>query len=304
MTISTASATGTVRHVIGPAWRGDVPVLRVWVPGTEVQEMLALEGELCLTPLPERRCTGRVDHERSERVPCPRGEMVARASAQCDRCRIEEGTYLCLACDGTHCPVLPPALEARCRRPHRLYLMDFGSGPVKVGTSAAERGAGRIVEQGPLAAAFIALGNGPAIKRLEKVAATLGTTERVTRRRKGGVAFRDADRVVARERVQDAYQSLSARITGDDAAALHAPDFVDLPAPDRPQRSTALHRIAVRPGTTIRGPVLEVRGGFALIAVLGVPAVLDLAELRGYYVDLALAEPAPPPPLQMSLLIE
>ena len=144
-------------------------------------DTLPLKGELCVTPLAERCCTGHVDYERGERVPCLYGGKWSRygvpvtsASAQCDRCRLDEGTYLCLSCDGSRCPILPPALLERCVRPHRLYLMDFGTGPVKVGTSAEGRARERVIEQGPVAAALIAAGPGPAIKRLERAASSLG----------------------------------------------------------------------------------------------------------------------------------
>ena len=55
----------------------------------------------------------------------------------------------------------------------------------------------------------------------------------------------------------------------------------------------------MRPGQTIRGPILEVRGGFALLDVMGIPGLLDLGALRGWLVDLAPADATPPPPVQL-----
>jgi hypothetical protein len=340
----------TVRHVIGPTWHQGTPGLRVWVPNDDGQEgtldTLLLSGELCMTPLPDRSCIGHFSYERGERVPCPfssskspYGTPVSNASAQCDRCRLDEGTYLCLTCDGSRCPILPPALLERCVRPHRLYLMDFGTGSVKVGTSAEGRAQERVIEQGPIAAALIAAGPGPTIKRLERAASSLGTTERVRRTRKGAVAFRAADEPLARRRIEEAFERISAGIrsgrahgssgssgstardyaarselpgpvfgeTGgliseEDAASLHDPQFVMLPSPEPARLNAPLHQIAVRPGQTIRGPILEVRGGFALLDVMGLPGLLDLAALRGWLVDLKPADATPPPPVQLPLL--
>lgn len=258
-----------------------------------------------MTPLEGRWCTGWRDFEADARRKCPDGRQIVRGT-QCDRCRIEEGFYLCLTCDGTRCPALPPAIERYCRQTHRLYLADFGTGRVKVGTASGETGNGRVMGQGPIAAAYVARGPGPTIKRLEKMASALGLTEQMTRRRKGTTAFvrgggRRVDEEAARERVSAAWGRLRDELTGEETAALHEPEFVTVPPRGAYEGEIPAQGIPVEAGRTIRGEVRRVRGGFALVEVMGVPGVLDLGELRGRKVDLTPREAAPPAPSQLSL---
>jgi len=291
-------------HVIGHTWRGGVPALRVWAGDTlEAPEALPLSGELCLTPLHERRCVGRIDFADHRRLPCPDRAPLS-SGTQCGRCLDQEGYHPCLRCDGMRCPVLPPEIERYCRQTHHLYLADFGdgSGPVKVGTASDGRRRDRVVEQGPITAAYIAAANGPAIKRLEKVASSLGLTERVTRRRKRTTVFARADEATGRRRITEAYDLLRNHLSSEDAQHLHALEHAELPPPDPYLGGLPLHHIQVRPGTTIRGPILKARGGFLLLDIMGAPGVLDLGQLRARLLDLTPAEAAPPPPTQMALL--
>ena len=302
--------TAALRLVIGPTSQGGAPGLRAWVEGTDRMEVLPLRGEVCLTPMEGRWCTGWRDFEFDERRRCPEGRRVTRGT-QCDRCRIEEGFYLCLTCDGSRCPALPPAIERYCLQTHRLYLADFGTGKVKVGTASGEFGDGRVVGQGPIAAAYVARGPGPQMKRLERRAWELGLTQQMTRRRKGETAFvrsgdagADAkvDEAAARERIGAALEMLRRELgTEGDAAALHGAEHVTLPPKERYAGPIEAHAIAVAAGQTIRGMVHVVRGGFALLDVQGVPGVLDLGELSGRKVDLTPREAAAPPASQLTL---
>ena len=295
--------------VIGPAGAGGERGLRVWVEGSDAPETLPLAGEICFTPLEGRWCTGRRDFEADLRLRCPDSRQITRGQ-QCDRCRIEEGFYLCLTCDGSRCPALPPAIERYCLQTHRLYLADFGTGRVKVGTASGEEGDGRIVGQGPAAAAYIAGGPGPQIKRLERAASGAGLTEQMSRRRKAPTAFthrqdataaRAVDEGAAQERIRAAYAMLRERLAIEDAAALHEPRFVTVPPRESYAGDVPAFVIPIAPGVTIRGHVRHIRGGFALLDVLGVPGILDLGELRGRKLDLTPRDPAPPPASQLSL---
>jgi hypothetical protein len=292
--------------VIGPAGAGGEHGLRVWAADSETVQTLPLSGEICFTPLEGRWCTGWRDFEAERRRKCPDDRRITRGQ-QCDRCRIEEGFYLCLTCDGTRCPALPPAIERYCLQTHRLYLADFGIGRVKVGTASGEDDDSRVIGQGPLAAAYVARGPGPRIKRLERAASRAGLTEQMTRRRKGTTAFTRETTVGtsavddATRRVTDASAMLRERLTGDDAQALHEPHFVPLPPRHAYDRDVPASVIPIAPGSTIRGVVRHVRGGFALLDVLGVPAILDLGELRGRKLDPTPRDPTPPPAAQLSL---
>ena len=89
--------------------------------------------------------------------------------------------------------------------------------------------------------------------------------------------------------------------TGRGGGALHAPHFVSLPPRQTYAGDVPASLIPIVPGRTIRGHVRHVRGGFALLDVLGLPAILDLGELRGRKLDLTPRDPTPPPAAQLSL---
>ena len=291
--------------VIGPAGSAGEHGLRVWADDSDTPQTLPLSGEVCFTPLQGRWCTGWRDFAADVRRKCPDARDITRGQ-QCDRCRIEEGFYLCLTCDGARCPALPAAIERYCLQTHRLYLADFGTGRVKVGTASGDEGDGRVTGQGPLAAAYIARGPGPRIKRLERASSSAGLTEQMTRRRKGATAFAPeaanaSAEATARERVLAAAAMLRERLTGDDAAALHDPQLIALPPRHAYVGDVPAYVIPVTPGATIRGLVRHVRGGFALLDVLGVPAILDLGELRARRLDLTPRDPTPPPAAQLPL---
>ncbi|MGC9500799.1 DUF2797 domain-containing protein [Streptomyces sp. WG7] len=127
----------------------------------------------------------------------PRGKRVAFAVA-------EGGVRTCVGARGHACPVragVPGrSTGARCEecarldrahsvaadtiaddpRPYRVYLAWFGPGLVKVGITAQERGAARLLEQG--AVCFSWLGSGPlmAARRTEELLrAALGVPDRI-----------------------------------------------------------------------------------------------------------------------------
>lgn len=288
--------------VIGPSVVGGEAGLRVWVDESDAPQIIPLLDEICFTPLEGRWCTGWRDFEQDVRRKCPDSRQIPRGQ-QCDRCRIDEGFYLCLTCDGARCPALPPAIERYCLQTHRLYLADFGTGRVKVGTASGEEGDARVVGQGPLAAAYIARGPGPGIKRLERAASGAGLTEQMTRRRKATTAFVRATESaeVSTDRIVAAFEMLRASLTIPEAAALHHPEFVTLPPRETYAGAITAHHIRVAPGLTIRGRIRHVRGGFALLDVQGQPGILDLGELRGRKLDLTLRPATPPPASQLSL---
>lgn len=105
-------------------------------------------------------------------IPCPGGLVVGRGSAQarCAECaRLDRVGSV--AADGV--PEDP--------RVYRVYLAWFGSGLVKVGITAEERGGARLREQG--AVCFSWLGRGPlmAARRCEELLrAALGVPDRVS----------------------------------------------------------------------------------------------------------------------------
>lgn len=122
------------------------------------------------------------------------------------------GVRTCVGARSNACPMAAPVPErstgARCAecarldrahsvaadtipddpRPYRVYLAWFGTGMVKVGITAEERGAARLREQG--AVVFSWLGRGPlmAARRTEEVLrAALGVPDRISYARKRAV---------------------------------------------------------------------------------------------------------------------
>ncbi|WP_149826949.1 DUF2797 domain-containing protein [Streptomyces tailanensis] len=140
------------------------------------------------------RCTGLrwggggplLGWEGGRRSPLPRGKVVAFGV-------VSEGRRTCVGARGNACPVragVPGrSTGSRCDecarldrahsvaadtiaddpRPYHVYLAWFGSGMVKVGITAVERGSARLLEQG--AVCFGWLGRGPlmAARRTEEV---------------------------------------------------------------------------------------------------------------------------------------
>ncbi|AZM54235.1 DUF2797 domain-containing protein [Streptomyces sp. WAC 01529] len=154
----------------GLGWPGGEPVLR-WEGGRG--SVLAYGRAIGFRAVGERRCVG------ARGNPCPlRAVVPARATqARCPECARLDRAFS-VAADGV--PDDP--------RTYRVYLAWFGAGLVKVGITAEERGAVRLLEQG--AVAFCWLGRGPlmAARRTEELLrAALGVPDRVPYARKRAV---------------------------------------------------------------------------------------------------------------------
>lgn len=146
----------------GLSWAGGSPGLR-WVGGRV--SPLAYGQGVAFRAVGVRRCVG------AREYPCPYGAVVPghTARARCGECaRLDRVGSV--AADGV--PDDP--------RTYRVYLAWFGTGLVKVGITAEERGSVRLLEQG--AVAFAWLGRGPlmAARRTEEVLrAALGVPDRI-----------------------------------------------------------------------------------------------------------------------------
>jgi len=139
--------------------------------GLERAHHLVRGGRLAIGVAGQRRCVGL---RRGTARGCPFDAAVPAAGrdAQCAACAAADPGRV-LARDG----VVDP-------RTFRLYLAAFGSGPLKVGISAVDRGSTRLLEQGALAFNWIAQGPHTAIRAAESMVSTAGiATER--RRREG-----------------------------------------------------------------------------------------------------------------------
>ncbi|MFE7778326.1 DUF2797 domain-containing protein [Streptomyces sp. NPDC057445] len=150
----------------GMGWAGDAsPVLR-WGRGGELRESRVGYGKpLGFRAVGERACRGARGNV------CPVGAVVPGRSTGglCPEC-----TRL----DRAHSVAADTIADDP--RPYRVYLAWFGPGMVKVGITAEERGAARLLEQG--AVVFSWLGRGPlmAARRTEELLrAALGVPDRI-----------------------------------------------------------------------------------------------------------------------------
>ncbi|MEU1150012.1 DUF2797 domain-containing protein [Streptomyces sp. NPDC005863] len=152
---------------VGVGWPEGKPVLR-WAGGRG--SGLVYGGFIGFRVVGERGCIG------ARGNPCPlRAVVVGTATqARCSECARLDRIFS-VAADGV--PDDP--------RTYRVYLAWFGPGLLKVGITAEERGAVRLLEQG--AVAFCWLGRGPlmAARRTEELLrAALGVPDRVPYARK------------------------------------------------------------------------------------------------------------------------
>lgn len=187
--------------------------------GGELSRPLRYGEQLGIEIAGPRRCIGiwRGDTRR-----CPFDNQIdtGHGTAQCSTCAAADPGRA-LARDATVDP-----------RPFRLYLATFGTGVVKVGISAVDRGTERLLEQGALAFTWIADGSHPAIRAAESaVAATCMATERPRRTTKLAGWWQQGDTVERRDTllaVAAAAHRLPAWPAGVRHAPVHVVDHADL----------------------------------------------------------------------------
>ncbi|MFF4577853.1 DUF2797 domain-containing protein [Streptomyces sp. NPDC001389] len=162
----------------GIRWSGERPAIGWSGPGRgERGSPLSYGQRLAFAARGGRRCLG--VRRAGKRTPCPAGRTVpGRAgSAQCPECARLDRSFSVAADTNAADP-----------RPYRVYLAWFGPGMVKVGITAEERGAVRLLEQG--AVTWTWLGRGPlmAARRTEELLrAALGVPDRIAYARKRAV---------------------------------------------------------------------------------------------------------------------
>ncbi|MEV7425470.1 DUF2797 domain-containing protein [Streptomyces sp. NPDC091212] len=157
----------------GIRWAGGVPALG-WRRGVERRESALVYGrELAFRAVGARECVGARGNVCPVRAAVP-GRSTGGRCAECARLERAHSVAADTVADDP--------------RVYRVYLAWFGPGMVKVGITAEERGAARLLEQG--AVAFSWLGRGPlmAARRTEELLRTaLGVPDRVPYARKRAV---------------------------------------------------------------------------------------------------------------------
>ncbi|UUN27883.1 DUF2797 domain-containing protein [Streptomyces sp. FIT100] len=164
---------GLAWQCAGLGWTRTPPVLR-WVSGRVRRDSPVAYGqEIAFRAVGQRSCTGARGNV------CAVGAVVAGRSTG-GRCPE------CARLDRAHSVAADTVADDP--RPYRVYLAWFGPGMVKVGITAEERGAARLLEQG--AVVFSWLGRGPlmAARRTEELLrAALGVPDRIPYARKRAV---------------------------------------------------------------------------------------------------------------------
>lgn len=142
--------------------------------------------EYCVPEPDKRFCCGWFDSSAPEGMAhrvCKYWRLAP--SGQCASCRAMEG-FTPLYGAGTDPAKLPAVVRDYALQPHWLYVAMFADGTGKIGTAAESRRGVRLVEQGAIAARYIARArDGLSARQAERVLAhQLGLAQAVRQRRK------------------------------------------------------------------------------------------------------------------------
>ncbi|WP_078856573.1 DUF2797 domain-containing protein [Streptomyces sp. NBRC 109706] len=270
-------------RTLGVGWRDGAAGWEWAGPGGVARSSpLPVGAELAFTVGADRRCVG--VWRSGRQLACPTAALIdpAARGARCASCQTLDRSHSVATDTGLDDP-----------RPFTVYLAHHGS-VVKVGITAVERGASRLLEQGALASTVLSTGPLPAARRCEHLlGAALGLPDRVTAARKRAARLRPAP---ADERAAAllATTERAHRLPGwPDGQARREPAVVDhtaaypLPA-DGLRPASAVAPLA--PGHVLTGTVrCRIGGDVYLAAPGGRLVLLDTRLLAGW----ALA-PAPP----------
>ncbi len=262
--------------VVGYTWVDGGVRLRSWEGSGHA--LRDLSGALCFRVEAGKWCTGLHDGEGV--VPCPDRAPATRGTA-CDACAARDAFRPCMTCDGFRCPRLSAEMSAWCRQTHHLYLACFGDEEIKVGTASDARRDQRVVEQGPLAAARVASGEGPRIKQLESRLVAAGFSETMRRARKTVLLRGAMTEAEARALVGEATLRLHDALPREDHALLHAPIFVQQPELAVRSRALPIHELAIEEGRVVAGEVVGAVGHLLYLRDEDGTFALDLGALKG-----------------------
>ena len=286
--------TGTF-HLTGYAWQAtsDDPKqasgfqlrVRSW-PDLGEEQSISLAGKLRFRLAQIDRCTGYFDFEKSERFNCPES-APGQPKSQCERCQEREGFVPWMRCDGRDIPPLLPAVRAYVESPHYLYLANFGDDNVKVGMASEKRKANRLLDQGPLAAMYVAKGSGIAIRQLEVEVSRMGYTELMRRSRKIKLLTEGFERPRALELLHAA-QGHVTKQADDEFASLWLAEpepFICHPQAIAAREFAKLDTLEPKPEQIVDGEFKGASGSIAIMDEGGVMSALDFAELVGQVLE-------------------
>jgi len=268
---------------LGYGWWDEGPFLRVRNLHDHALRELPLEGALRLAVVPDRRCVGYYDGERSH--PCPDGERLRRGT-MCPACQQRDAFRPCMTCDGTRCPRLSAPMRRYCRQDHHLYLACFGDQTIKVGTASHPRRDRRVVEQGPLAAVRVARAEGPIIKQMERALSQGAFTETMRRSRKTALLQGTMSPADAEGLVRDAARQLPELLPSRFHDALYPPHLVPQPALAVRSRALSVQPLQLEGDVVLEGEVVGAIGHVVFVEDGDGVFAVDLGDLKARVLEL------------------
>jgi hypothetical protein len=226
---------------------------------------------------PPRRCIGLWQPDRRRRLLCPHRQRISDTGAgtQCTACT---------AADPGRALARDQAVDDDRR--FVLYLAWFGAGLVKVGLTAAERGADRLAEQGALA--YTGLASGPLIpiRRAERQIAAAGLArEHLTSAAKIPHWWALPPRADRCTEVQEAHHRIHTQITwppGASPLTCRVHDQAAMFGLDRPLPPTYRMLTGLLTGGALAGQVIAVAGRHLLLDTDAGPVLTDTRLLAGW----------------------
>ncbi|MFG1707429.1 DUF2797 domain-containing protein [Nonomuraea sp. M3C6] len=212
------------------------------------------------------------------RTPCPgRRSVRAGTDAQCAGC----------AAGDSGRALARNAIAGENDRDWNLYLAWFGSGLVKVGLTAADRGRDRLLEQGAIAYTLLATGPFTAIRRAEQsVSATGLARERIGSRAKADAWWSLPDAAGRAEHVAKAHAAITAATDWPDTLEVTGCRVHDLAAAygldQEPLPSTFQELTGVDDEAALAGRIRAVVGRRLLLDTFAGPLLADMRRVAGY----------------------
>lgn len=297
----------------GIPWDDDGPYLALRSPDGMSRQMRLNAGTvLSYRILPGedgalRHCLGSVKvQDRYTRIaePCP-VHSAAERGYQCGSCFARDDWRLV---HNVHrSGIAPPGLKLYLDQPHWLYIATFADGTTKVGTAADGRKHLRLVEQGAVAARYVARAdNGRVIRVLEDlVTSEAGLVQAVRAGAKAAALVQPLG-----EEILDRANSLHAAAVREVLAGADIPGFTVVTETwERPAQARVVLAAAgtvgypLDPGSGEHAMVIDAMvGAAALVTVKGsdTPFLADLSRLKGRRLNLGVYQ-ARLPALQTAL---
>lgn len=270
-------------HLIGYGWEDQHLSMRLrsW-PEPEQELRFSMRDRFRFSLEETRLCTGYYDFAEDRRKVCPHGAVPEKKS-QCEDCLESEGFVPWLRCDGRDIPPLKPAVREYIESPHYLYLANFGDEMVKVGMASQKRKAARLDDQGPLAAIYVAKGQGIAIRQLEVEISRMGYTEFMRRSKKLRLLTEGGSQAEAQRSLQQAFDHIRAQLQDEyRPLLLEKPEPYELlPAARKARSFSELDELLPEPGKILDTEVLAASGSVVVVDDGGIRAALDLGEIVG-----------------------